>query len=147
MDKKYSFANVTVRNYNNKFERELSEEFKATQNQFANSKSQFYIYLAELGLEVHKKRKLKINESNVEANVDFEEVEELLDELIEFLKSEREVTLKYFKVLLQIESAVLGVLVDIAEGTEVDSEEVERGLYDNIPERFLRILKQSKGRS
>lgn len=147
MDKKYSFANVTVRNYNNKFERELSEEFKATQNQFANSKSQFYLYLAELGLEVHKKRKLKINESNVEANVDFEEVEELLDELIEFLKSEREVTLKYFKVLLQIESAVLGVLVDIAEGTEVDSEEVERGLYDNIPERFLRILKQSKGRS
>ena len=147
MDKKYSFANVTVRNYNNKFERELSEEFKATQNQFANSKSQFYLYLAELGLEVHKKRKLKINESNVEANVDFEEVEELLDELIEFLKSEREVTLKYFKVLLQIESAVLGVLVDIAEGTEVDSEEVERGLYDNIPERFLRILKQIKGRS
>ena len=147
MDKKYSFANVTVRNYNNKFERELSEEFKETQNQFANSKSQFYLYLAELGLEVHKKRKLKINESNVEANVDFEEVEELLDELIEFLKSEREVTLKYFKVLLQIESAVLGVLVDIAEGTEVDSEEVERGLYDNIPERFLRILKQSKGRS
>ena len=147
MDKKYSFANVTVRNYNNKFERELSEEFKATQNQFANSKSQFYLYLAELGLEVHKKRKLKINESNVEANVDFEEVEELLDELIEFLKSEREVTLKYFKVLLQIESAVLGVLVDIAEGTEVDSEELERGLYDNIPERFLRILKQSKGRS
>ena len=147
MDKKYSFANVTVRNYNNKFERELSEEFKATQNQFANSKSQFYLYLAELGLEVHKKRKLKINESNVEVNVAFEEVEELLDELIEFLKSEREVTLKYFKVLLQIESAVLGVLVDIAEGTEVDSEEVERGLYDNIPERFLRILKQSKGRS
>ena len=147
MDKKYSFANVTVRNYNNKFERELSEEFKATQNQFANSKSQFYLYLAELGLEVHKKRKLKLNESNIEANVDFEEVEELLDELIEFLKSEREVTLKYFKVLLQIESAVLGVLVDIAEGTEVDSEEVERGLYDNIPERFLRILKQSKGRS
>ena len=147
MDKKYSFANVTVRNYNNKFERELSEEFKATQNQFANSKSQFYLYLAELGLEVHKKRKLRINESNVEVNVDFEEVEELLDELIEFLKSEREVTLKYFKVLLQIESAVLGVLVDIAEGTEVDSEEVERGLYDNIPERFLRILKQSKGRS
>ena len=147
MDKKYSFANVTVRNYNNKFERELSEEFKKTQNQFANSKSQFYLYLAELGLEVHKKRKLKLNESNVEANVDFEEVEELLDELIEFLKSEREVTLKYFKVLLQIESAVLGVLVDIAEGTEVDSEEVERGLYDNIPERFLRILKQSKGRS
>ena len=147
MDKKYSFANVTVRNYNNKFERELSEEFKETQNQFANSKSQFYLYLAELGLEVHKKRKLKLNESNVEANVDFEEVEELLDELIEFLKSEREVTLKYFKVLLQIESAVLGVLVDIAEGTEVDSEEVERGLYDNIPERFLRILKQSKGRS
>ena len=147
MDKKYSFANVTVRNYNNKFERELSEEFKATQNQFANSKSQFYLYLAELGLEVHKKRKLKLNESNVEANVYFEEVEELLDELIEFLKSEREVTLKYFKVLLQIESAVLGVLVDIAEGTEVDSEEVERGLYDNIPERFLRILKQSKGRS
>ena len=147
MDKKYSFANVTVRNYNNKFERELSEEFKETQNQFANSKSQFYLYLAELGLEVHKKRKSKINESNVEANVDFEEVEELLDELIEFLKSEREVTLKYFKVLLQIESAVLGVLVDIAEGTEVDSEEVERGLYDNIPERFLRILKQSKGRS
>ena len=147
MDKNYSFANVTVRNYNNKFERELSEEFKETQNQFANSKSQFYLYLAELGLEVHKKRKLKINESNVEANVDFEEVEELLDELIEFLKSEREVTLKYFKVLLQIESAVLGVLVDIAEGTEVDSEEVERGLYDNIPERFLRILKQSKGRS
>lgn len=147
MDKKYSFANVTVRNYNNKFERELSEEFKETQNQFANSKSQFYLYLAELGLEVHKKRKLKLNESNIEANVDFEEVEELLDELIEFLKSEREVTLKYFKVLLQIESAVLGVLVDIAEGTEVDSEEVERGLYDNIPERFLRILKQSKGRS
>ena len=147
MDKKYSFANVTVRNYNNKFERELSEEFKETQNQFANSKSQFYLYLAELGLEVHKKRKLRLNESNVEANVDFEEVEELLDELIEFLKSEREVTLKYFKVLLQIESAVLGVLVDIAEGTEVDSEEVERGLYDNIPERFLRILKQSKGRS
>ena len=147
MDKKYSFANVTVRNYNNKFERELSEEFKATQNQFANSKSQFYLYLAELGLEVHKKRKLKLNESNIEANVDFEEVEELLNELIEFLKSEREVTLKYFKVLLQIESAVLGVLVDIAEGTEVDSEEVERGLYDNIPERFLRILKQSKGRS
>ena len=147
MDKKHSFANVTVRNYNNKFERELSEEFKATQNQFANSKSQFYLYLAELGLEVHKKRKLKLNESNVEANVYFEEVEELLDELIEFLKSEREVTLKYFKVLLQIESAVLGVLVDIAEGTEVDSEEVERGLYDNIPERFLRILKQSKGRS
>ena len=147
MDKNYSFANVTVRNYNNKFERELSEEFKETQNQFANSKSQFYLYLAELGLEVHKKRKLKLNESNIEANVDFEEVEELLDELIEFLKSEREVTLKYFKVLLQIESAVLGVLVDIAEGTEVDSEEVERGLYDNIPERFLRILKQSKGRS
>ena len=147
MDKKHSFANVTVRNYNNKFEREVSEEFKATQNQFANSKSQFYLYLAELGLEVHKKRKLKLNESNVEANVYFEEVEELLDELIEFLKSEREVTLKYFKVLLQIESAVLGVLVDIAEGTEVDSEEVERGLYDNIPERFLRILKQSKGRS
>ena len=147
MDKKYSFANVTVRNYNNKFERELSEEFKETQNQFANSKSQFYLYLAELGLEVHKKRKLKLNESNIEANVDFEEVEELLDELIEFLKSEREVTLKYFKVLLQIESAVLGVLIDIAEGTEVDSEEVERGLYDNIPERFLRILKQSKGRS
>ena len=147
MDKKYSFANVTVRNYNNKFERELSEEFKETQNQFANSKSQFYLYLAELGLEVHKKRKLKLNESNIEANVDFEEVEELLDELIEFLKSEREVTLKYFKVLLQIESAVLGVLVDIAEGTEVDSEEVERGLYENIPERFLRILKQSKGRS
>ena len=147
MDKKYSFANVTVRNYNNKFERELSEEFKATQNQFANSKSQFYLYLAELGLEVHKKRKLKLNESNIESNIDFEEVEELLDELIEFLKSEREVTLKYFKVLLQIESAVLGVLVDIAEGTEVDSEEVERGLYDNIPERFLRILKQSKGRS
>lgn len=59
LDKKYSFANVTVRNYNNKFERELSSEFKETQNQFANSKSQFYLYLAELGLEVHKKRKQK----------------------------------------------------------------------------------------
>ena len=145
LDKKYSFANVTVRNYNNEFERDLSNEFRETQNQFANSKSQFYLYLAELGLEVHKKRKQKLQEPEVESSLDLDEVLELIDELIEFVKSEREVTIKYFKVLLQIESAILGILVDIAEGNEVDPEDVDRGLYDNVPERFLRILKQNKG--
>ena len=145
LDKKYSFANVTVRNYNNKFERELSNEFRETQNQFANSKSQFYLYLAELGLEVHKKRKQKIQEPEVDSLLGFEEVLDLIDELIGFERSEKEISLKYFKVLLQIESAILGILVDIADGNEVDPEDVDRGLYDNVPERFLRILKQNKG--
>ena len=145
MDKKYSFANVTVRNYNRKFERELSEEFKEIQNQFANSKSQFYLYLASLGLEVHKKRKLKSNEENKESVNENDEALELLNCLIDYVKDENELTMIHLKVSLLISSAILGVLSDIAEGSEVEIEDIEHGLYDKIPDRFLRILKQTKG--
>ena len=51
----------------------------------------------------------------------------------------------HLKVSLLISSAILGVLSDIAEGSEVEIEDIEHGLYDKIPDRFLRILKQTKG--
>ena len=145
MDKKYSFANVTVRNYNSKFERKLSAEFREMQNQFANSKSQFYLYLASLGMEVHEKRKLKSKEPIKDVVIDNGEILDLLNCLIEYIKDEKELTMMHLRVSLLMSSAILGVLTDIADGSEVEIEDIEHGLYDKIPERFLRVLKQTKG--
>ena len=142
MDKKYSFANVTVRNYNRKFERKLSEEFMEIENQFANSKSQFYLYLASLGLEVHLKRKQKNKDVTKELIKENNELQEILNDLSDYLKTENEEVLIYLKVILVINSTILGVLSEIAEGNDIENEDIEHGLYDVIPERFLRILKQ-----
>ena len=76
-DKKYSFACVMVRNYNRALDEMLSETFKKTKNQFANSKSQFLIYLAEIGLSVYLK---KLNETDGEVTHDnLNEIDELKD--------------------------------------------------------------------
>ena len=146
-DKKYSFACVMVRNYNRALDEMLSETFKKTKNQFANSKSQFIIYLAEIGLSVYLK---KLNETEGDVTHDnLEEIDELRDlfeEFINYSKCENEQSKANHKVSNLLASAILGVLMDIAEGKEIDIEDIENGEYDKIPERFLKILKQgSKG--
>ena len=146
-DKKYSFAHLTVRNYNRQLDEMLSETFKKTKNQFANSKSQFLIYLAEIGLSVYLK---KLNESEVEVTHDnIDEIDELTDlfkEFINYSKCENEQLKASHKVSNLLASAILGILMDIAEGNEIDFDDIENGEYDKIPERFLKILKQgSKG--
>ncbi|MFR1524202.1 MAG: hypothetical protein ACLSUV_01660 [Bacilli bacterium] len=147
MDKKFSFATLTVRNYNRVKEKEFSDEYREVQNQFANSKSQFFIYLAELGLEVHKQRKQKLKEPSKpinDLNKGIDEISELLNMLIDFIKNSNDLTFGYLEVLLLLDSAILEVLGEIVEGNEVDSEDIHNGLYDRVPERFLRILKKSK---
>lgn len=146
-DKKYSFACVMVRNYNRSLDEMLSETFKKTKNQFANSKSQFLIYLAEIGLSVYLK---KLNESGVEVthdNIDeIDELRDLFEEFINYSKCENEQLKASHKVSNLLASAILGILMDIAEGNEIDIDDIENGEYDKIPERFLKILKQgSKG--
>ncbi len=141
MDKKYSFACVTVRNYNRNLDKLLSETFKKTQNQFANSKSQFLLYLAELGLTVYLKKSQKGGQSDSSNGCN--ELLDLVNELIEYNKLEGEVNKVHFKVSELIGSAILGILGDIADGKEIDVEDIERGMYDKVPERFLRILKQN----
>ena len=146
-DKKYSFACVMVRNYNRSLDEMLSETFKKTKNQFANSKSQFLIYLAEIGLLVYLK---KLNELGVEVthdNIDeIDELRDLFEEFINYSKCENEQLKASHKVSNLLASAILGILMDIAEGNEIDINDIENGEYDKIPERFLKILKQgSKG--
>ena len=142
-DKKYSFACVMVRNYNRSLDEMLSETFKKTKNQFANSKSQFLIYLAEIGLLVYLK---KLNELGVEVthdNIDeIDELRDLFEEFINYSKCENEQLKASHKVSNLLASAILGILMDIAEGNEIDINDIENGEYDKIPERFLKILKQ-----
>ena len=146
-DKKYSFACVMVRNYNRALDEMLSETFKKTKNQFANSKSQFIIYLAEIGLSVYLK---KLNETDGEVTHDsldeIDELKDLFEEFIHYSKCENEQAKASHKVSNLLSSAILRVLIDIAEGKEIDIDDIENGEYDKIPERFLKILKQgSKG--
>lgn len=136
-----------VRNYNRSLDKMLSETFKKTKNQFANSKSQFLIYLAEIVLSVYLK---KLNESGVEVthdNIDeIDEVKDLFKEFINYSKCESEQLKASHKVSNLFASAILGILMDITEGNEIDIDDIENGEYDKIPERFLKILKQgSKG--
>lgn len=147
--KKYSFACVMVRNYNRSLDEMLSETFKRTQNQFANSKSQFLNYLIELGLVVYLK---KLNESEVGKSINHTDLEELkqlrelFNEFIHYSRLENEQANANHKVSNLLASAILGILIDIAEGKEIDIDDIENGEYDKIPERFLKILKQgSKG--
>lgn len=146
-DKKYSFACVMVRNYNRALDEMLSETFKKTKNQFANSKSQFLIYLAEIGLSVYLK---KLNETEGELTHDsldeIDELKDLFEEFINYSKCENDQARASHKVSNLLSSAILRVLIDIAEGKEIDIDDIENGEYDKIPERFLKILKQgSKG--
>ena len=146
-DKKYSFACVMVRNYNRSLDEMLSETFKKTKNQFANSKSQFLIYLAEIGLSVYLK---KLNETEEEVTHDnleeLDELKELFEEFINYSRCENDQARASHKVSNLLSSAILRVLIDIAEGKEIDIDDIENGEYDKIPERFLKILKQgSKG--
>ena len=142
-DKKYSFACVMVRNYNRSLEEMLSETFKKTKNQFANSKGQFLLYLAEIGLSVYLK---KLNESEGEVTHDsldeIAELKDLFEEFIHYSKSENEHLRASHRVETLLSSAILRILIDIAEGKEIDIEEIESGEYDKIPERFLNILKK-----
>lgn len=143
-DKKNSFTCVMVRNYNRSLDEMLSETFKKTRNQFANSKSQFLIYLVELGLAVYLK---KLNESGGK-NVTHDSLEEinelknLFEEFINYNRCENEKAKASNKVSNLLASAILGVLMDIAEGKEINTEDIKKGEYDKIPERFLKILKQ-----
>lgn len=142
-DKKYSFTNITVRNYNRALDEMFSETFKKTKNQFANSKSQFILYLAEIGLSVYLK---KLNETDGEVVHDsldeINELKELFEEFIHYSKSENEHSRASHRVETLLSSAILRILIDIAEGKEIDIEEIESGEYDKIPERFLNILKK-----
>lgn len=146
-NKKYSFACVTVRNYNRALDEMLSETFKKTQNQFANSKSQFLNYLTEIGLAVYLK---ELNKQDGNASVTHESVKEinelkdLFNEFINYSKNENENSKLQQKVSTLLGSAILGILMDIAEGKEINLESIENGDYDKIPERFLKLLKGGK---
>ncbi len=143
-EKKYSFACVTVRNYNRALDEMLSETFKKTQNQFANSKSQFLNYLIGIGLSVYLK---KLNEDDknpitIESLDEIKELKKLFNEFIHYSKNENERSKVALSVSTLIGSAILGVLTDIAEGKEIDISEIEKGNYDHIPKRFLDALRQ-----
>ena len=82
-------------------------------------------------------------------NLEIDEIDELKDlfeEFINYSKCENEQAKASHKVSNLLSSAILRVLIDIAEGKEIDIDDIENGEYDKIPERFLKILKQgSKG--
>ena len=70
----------------------------------------------------------------------------LFEEFINYSKCENEQLKASHKVSNLLASAILGILMDIAEGNEIDIDDIKNGEYDKIPERFLHILKQgSKG--
>lgn len=149
IEKNYSFACVTVRNYNRNLDKLLSETFKKTETSFANSKSQFLIHLIELGLAIYLK-KINQKEDNKEIDslsIEYKELMALFNSFIEYSRAENEISKVNCKVLNLLSSAILGILIDIAEGRDIDIEEIEKGMYDKIPDRFLKILKQGTNKN
>lgn len=99
--------------------------------------------MIELGLAIYLK---KINqkedkEDTSSISVEYKELMDLFNSFIEYSKAENEISKVNCKVSNLIGSAILGILIDIADGREIDIEEIEKGMYDKIPDRFLKILK------
>ena len=119
-DKKYSFSNVTVRIYEEDFLKLVSEVFRKTENQFANSKSAFVVHYFKKGFEGDNHS--DGNSSNAEVIKEVRELRKSIDNLVSCLRAEKTSKCTNEKDFIEVQSAIIELLKVIAEELGLDED-------------------------
>ena len=134
---------ITLRIYDESFIRELNNIYSVSKVKF-ESKNHFFITIMRLGLDKYaiSSHSQHIDSSN--NSKELKQLNELFNKFIDYVKDQNDLQNAHFKICEKLMSCTMSVVESIANGDSISISAIDNGEYDELPERFEKILLEVK---
>ena len=134
---------ITLRIYDESFVRELNNMYLVSKEKF-ESKNHFFITIMRLGLDAYANSSHYQHKEAVADTKELIRLNDLLLKFIDYVKDQNDIHNAHFNICEKLMSCTMSVVESIANGDSISMSAIDNGEYDELPERFEKILLEVK---